>query len=490
MRHFTHGSGPSRKFVVLEVRGTALRVVQGKVDGTTRRTERELGSAAEARSASDRMAAELVARGFLEQVSEESVVIPPRPAAAVGATATLASRPPKMLARVGGDDDGLDLGTLSEATDGDPVIGEALLPRMTGRPGGASTGEAAPKPKKKPGAKKKRKRAADGDGLDKRVIALFVALSMACVAFVGYLGYDTFGKPASIVGFWEGSRTEHEIGKFLTHSEYRLILDPNRNAALTLNGKFTSTGTYQLQGNQLLLTFKDEDGEVNESLYRVSLGRSTLDLFDPSTGAKVVELLRFRDKPAAVALAQPPEAPQDLGNAPAANPGADPLGAGVDFLSKDGAFRLRRPVSWEVESGSRPDNTYSWARFTQGSAKVQVFADIAGSLMAGSNQSQHEEGSDLAPVHNAHELYAKKAAEEYSNYNESAPTLFKGSPLGEGRAATFTASGGGLFGSKLRGLRVTFLTNDRRISVLCEAPAGEFDKLRPTFLAMARSLAR
>ena len=84
--------------------------------------------------------------------------------------------------------------------------------------------------------------------------------------------------------------------------------------------------------------------------------------------------------------------------------------------------------------------------------------------MTGSNQTQHEEGSELAPVHSAHELYARKAAEEYSDYVESKPTLIKIAGLGEGRIASFTASGG-LFGSKIQGFRATFLTNDRRVSV-------------------------
>jgi len=135
---------------------------------------------------------------------------------------------------------------------------------------------------------------------------------------------------------------------------------------------------------------------------------------------------------------------------------------------------------------------YSWARFTRGSAKIQVFADTKGSLISGSDSArEHEEGSESAPVHIAHEQYARTAAEEYSNYKESKPALFKGSPLGEGRIAMFTASSGGLLGgTKLRGYRVTLLTNDRRVSVLCECPAGDFAKLKPTFLAVCRSLAR
>jgi hypothetical protein len=68
-------------------------------------------------------------------------------------------------------------------------------------------------------------------------------------------------------------------------------------------------------------------------------------------------------------------------------------------------------------------------------------------------------------------------------------STFKGGALGEGRIATFTASGG-LFGSRLRDYRVTLLTNDRGVSILCHCPEGEFAKLKPTFLAVCRSLSR
>ena len=134
---------------------------------------------------------------------------------------------------------------------------------------------------------------------------------------------------------------------------------------------------------------------------------------------------------------------------------------------------------------------YSWARFTRGSAKVQVFADIAGSLTSGpSPGGNFEEGSELAPVHGAHERYKKTASGLYADYQESEPALFKGSALGEGRVATFTGSGGGMLGGKIRGIRVTLLTNDRRVSVICEAPATEFDADKATFLAICRSLSR
>jgi hypothetical protein len=232
---------------------------------------------------------------------------------------------------------------------------------------------------------------------------------------------------------------------------------------------------------------------TSERDYKVSLGRATLDLFDPTSGKKVVQLIRFHEPPVVGGGTPPPSAPKDLA---AVAPGevdraADERLASVEFSPKDGAFRLRYPAGWESETGSRADNLYSWARFTKGSAKIQVFADVKGSLMSGSaTAGQHEEGSELAPVHTAHTEYQKTAAEEYSDYKESEPTLFKGAPLGEGRIAAFSASTGGLLGSKVRGYRVTLLTNDRRISVLCQCPPGELAKLKPTFLAVCRSLTR
>ncbi len=127
---------------------------------------------------------------------------------------------------------------------------------------------------------------------------------------------------------------------------------------------------------------------------------------------------------------------------------------------------------------------------TGSSAKVQVTADVQGSLISGSDSAQpHEEGSENAPVHKAHVHHKKAVSNDYSNYSESDPTLFKGA-LGEGRIAAFTASGGGLFGGKIRGYRVTFLTRDRRVTVLCECPGVEFEKLKPTFLAICRSVSR
>ena len=84
MRTFTLGTGVDRKFVVIEVNGASLGVVQGKADGSTKRTDEALPSEAAARSAAERMAAELSTRGYVERTAggpKKPKPAPPKPAA-------------------------------------------------------------------------------------------------------------------------------------------------------------------------------------------------------------------------------------------------------------------------------------------------------------------------------------------------------------------------------------------------------------------------
>ncbi len=482
MRTFEHKTGSGRKVVVIEVKGTMMRVIETKADGSVIRKEKELKDERLARSASDGLARELKARGFVERTSSAT----PRKAKPARKQAAVAETPALALGIDGVAPD------LLEEDDGEPVE-DAVLPRLATAPASAgemSTGE-APKKKKKSGRKKKRKKKGNEDGLDKRVVAAVIGVGALVVVGAIFLMYDAFLKPPVLAGNWQGSRVEYETGGPMSYSQYGLILDEQNRAALTLQEQFTFLGTYMCKGNLLTLNLKDDEGNSSTQEYKITLGRATLDLYDPSSGKKVVQLVRFREKAeVGGGKTPPPAAPTNLASG-AANADADQRLASVSFSPKDGAFRLRYPPGWKSETGSRPDNTYSWARFTKGSAKIQVYADVAGSLMSGSDiGGQYEEGSELAPVHNAHLQYKRTVSDEYSDYKESEPTLFKGSTLGEGRIATFTASGGGLFGSQLRGYRVTLLTGNRRITVLCESPGDEFKKHEPTFLAVSRSLSR
>jgi hypothetical protein len=480
MRTFTLGSGTDRKLVGIEVNGPRLRVIQKKSDGTTKRNEKELRDEITARSEVERLVRDLISRGYVEQTPSGATKASP---------ATAASKPASRVLRPAGGAD----------EEPDDMAG-SVLPRLGAAPGAGQTTEGAPQKKKTGSKKKKRKKADRGDGLDKRVIGAVVAVATLFVAGLGYIAYDTFLKPASIVGKWAGSMIEFEIGHPIIHTQYELLLDEKKNASLTLQEKFTSVGTYSVKGDRLKLTLKGEkgedgtEGETTEREYKIALGSATLDLYDPASGKQVVQLIRFREKPVIGGGTPAPAAPKEteVSAVDTIDKAADDRLASVEFAPKDGAFKVRYPKGWEPDTGSRPDNTYSWVKFTRGSAKIQVHADITGSLMSGSAvPGQNEEGSELAPVHTAHTLYEKTAAEQYNDYKESKPVLFKGSNLGEGRISLFTGSSGGILGStKLRGYHVTLLTGDRRVSALCDCPEKEFANLKPTFLAVCRSVSR
>jgi hypothetical protein len=479
MRRFTLGSDIERKIVVIDVNGANLTVLRVKPDGTSKRQSQDLSDESAAKSAAEQLGRELLSRGYVEQGASGRK---PVKATAKAIHAATAAPAPEMEE----DDNGLPYDMMEEITESpQPVLRRlALLPVATAPPAEAP-------PRKKTGKKKKKKKA-EADGLDKRVLAGVGAVGLVLLCGLGYMAYDAFLKPPTIVGTWRGSNIDYEIGGMITHTEAELILDENRRASMTLQGD-GSIGTYSLKGDRLKLTYKDDEGESSEREFKVVLGRATLDLKEPETGKLIVQLIRFRETPVVGQKAETPAAPTDVApsDVDKTDPSADARLASVDFSPKDNAFKLKYPQGWEPDTGSRPDNMYSWAKFTKDSATIQVYADIAGSLLSGSDSSgQYPEGSEMAPVHRAHELYKRTAKEEFSDFADSKPALFKGTATGEGRISIFTANSGGLFGSKLRGYHVTLLSKDRRITVLCHCPEKEFPNLKPTFLAVCRSFAR
>ena len=217
---------------------------------------------------------------------------------------------------------------------------------------------------------------------------------------------------------------------------------------------------------------------------------------DPATGKLAVQLIRFRDPPVigkkpekASSRSSPSTLAADLEKIDTAE---DEKLASVEFSPKDGAFKVRHPKGWQPDTGSRPDNLYSWASFTHDSAKIEVRADVKGSLMSGSDSRGDSTRKaarwrrSIVPTSSTR----RRPADDFSDYKESKPEVFKGSALGEGRISQFTATESGLFGSKLRGYHVTLLTRDRRITVLCQCHEKELAKLKPTFLAVCRSVSR
>src|SRR3954463_9844522 len=106
IRRFTLGSATDRKIVVVDVKGTNLTVLRVKPDGTTRRQSQELPTAAAARTASEQLAGELIARGYSEQAASGTTA----------AAAKLRTKVAKVAAPADYDqiDNGLPYGLIEE----------------------------------------------------------------------------------------------------------------------------------------------------------------------------------------------------------------------------------------------------------------------------------------------------------------------------------------------------------------------------------------
>jgi hypothetical protein len=298
MRRFSIGSGTDRKIVVIELSGTRMSVVQMTPDAGSKRSEKQFGSEAEARSASDDMARELISRGYKEPVARGTK------RASTGA----AVAKPAARAREYEEDEakGVFDDIEERAATAAPVLTRlASAPTLN-----SSTGD-APKKKKKTGGKKKKKKAQGGDGLDKRVLAGVGAIGAVLVGIVAFMAYDTFLKPATIVGVWQGSLVEHVISRRLTKTRYDLIVDDKRRAAFAIQklGEESTylVGTCDVTGNRLKLTLKDEDGNPRDREFKIALGSVTLDLYDLKSGELLVQMLRQRDKP----VVRPHAAPRE-----------------------------------------------------------------------------------------------------------------------------------------------------------------------------------
>lgn len=476
MRRFSLGEAVDRKVVVVEVKGTTLAVVRMKPDGSSAKQEQTLPSEAAARAAADKVAAELLGRGYVEHGRSSAAPVAKTRSLAHTSAVTSPAAPPT---------------TPSLFDDLEPVEASASpLARLAPPP----ASDEGPARAKKPHAKKKKKKGPrNPDALDRRVLAAVTAVVLALVGGVGYMAYDLLLKPASIFGVWKGSMVEHEIGRSLTHTSYSLTLDEKRRATMAVDDSGPLSGTYVVKGDRLLLSLKDEDGEAVDREFRFKVDSATLGLIDPGSGKLLVDLVRQFNQPAAAPPAKAESAKDlaDVGDLKF-DPEADKALASVEFGAKDGAFRLRHPAGWTAETGGRPDNTYSHITLTKDPYRIAAFADVTGSLISGSDSadmSSIPEGSEFAPVHKAHEHFAKTGTDDLGDYQEGKPEVFKDSSLGEGRISVFTASAG-LFGGKLKGYHATVLVRDRRISVLAYGPDQDFARMRPTYLAVCRSLAQ
>jgi hypothetical protein len=271
-----------------------MSVVRTMPDSSTKRSQKDFASDAEARSASDQLARDLISRGYAESVARGA-----KPASAGAAALKPAASARKR--------DAIEPAGVYDDIEPRAATAAPVIPRLASGPGAQSSTADAPQKKKKKGGKKKKKKAQGDDSLDKRVLAAVGAVALALIGVIAFVVYDFFIKPPTIVGVWRGGMVEHEISKSLTLTQYDLVLDDKKRAALAIErpglGSIMSVGTYVVSDNRLKLALKDEDGDPTDREFKISLGRVTLELFDPKTGKLLVQLLRFRETPVVRPLA-------------------------------------------------------------------------------------------------------------------------------------------------------------------------------------------
>jgi hypothetical protein len=166
----------------------------------------------------------------------------------------------------------------------------------------------------------------------------------------------------------------------------------------------------------------------------------------------------------------------------------------VKYSASDKSFDCVYPKGWEVTSASS-HGVEGGALFKTGLAKIDITSDLAGSLMGDIARSAGNIGSGLIPgvepkrkppVELLHQAGLKSATEANKNYQEQTARVLK-SRLGEARISEFT-SGGTLLIPKMHGYRVTILGMDRRVTVFCKCPEGDWAALKPAFDRVLKSL--
>lgn len=180
------------------------------------------------------------------------------------------------------------------------------------------------------------------------------------------------------------------------------------------------------------------------------------------------------------------------------------------FKAGDNSFQCDYPSDWHKKSGES-QAIASMARFERGNARIEVKADLVGSLMgdmpapgAGLPDLSQVPGAASLPglsglkvdnrpaVERLHEADKKEAkleteASGYSEYEEDSPQKFE-SRMGDSRYSTFHAKGGFMTGN-LKGIRATIMGPERAVKVVCRAPEKDWDTLQPAFQRVLQSIA-
>ena len=168
------------------------------------------------------------------------------------------------------------------------------------------------------------------------------------------------------------------------------------------------------------------------------------------------------------------------------------------FVASDKSFACESPVGWKSASAAEHAVTQG-VLFKNGSAKIDITADLAGSLMgdiaaAGNNMAgmggmvpgMPGAPPPKPPVETVHEMAQRSMAKNLAEF-EPTPMKPLQSSIGEARYSEYTAKGGLLEG-KIRGYHITILGGERRVNVICQCPERDWKTLKPAFSRVVQSL--
>ncbi len=175
--------------------------------------------------------------------------------------------------------------------------------------------------------------------------------------------------------------------------------------------------------------------------------------------------------------------------------GSEPLQIPTSYVlynAKDGTFECDSPEGWEKKGGGKNSSGPVWAKFTSGSAMIQLKASGTSILANASLSGRGPEANtipDLAPVQLIHVDAKAVAMNDYDSYTEIAgsPIVMK-CVLGPARLSEFTYKTS--FGTQMHGYRVSIIGHKKGIVIFCTCADSDWKSLNPDFGKVLASLER
>lgn len=178
------------------------------------------------------------------------------------------------------------------------------------------------------------------------------------------------------------------------------------------------------------------------------------------------------------------------------------------FDAPDKSYVFDAPAGWQADTAGVPGVQASRAVFTKGQVAVTLKTDQSASALAdimnatNAQQQQFREdmqnqqggmppGMALPPppvpaVEQLHKMDQADLTSKYQDYAEKPMHAFN-AQTGDARLSEWTGVGDG--GTHMHGYRVTLLTKDVRIRLICRCPEKNWKILQPAFVKMIHSVA-